>query len=91
MGQPRHFDTIAEEHEPADLEKNLDSTMNDHRLTLQEHPVVCPHCGERISMVLDLSAGSQSYFEDCEVCCNPIEVVFEVEDGAIVSFRADIS
>ena len=48
----------------------------------------CPHCGERISMLLDLSAGSQSYVEDCEVCCNPIEVSYQVEEGRVVSFEA---
>ncbi len=39
-------------------------------------------------MVLDLSAGAQRYVEDCEVCCNPIEISFEVEEGALVSFEA---
>ena len=39
----------------------------------------CPFCGERISMLLDLSAGSQSYVEDCEVCCQPIRVRYGVE------------
>jgi len=34
----------------------------------------CPYCGEPINMVVDYSAGSQSYVEDCEVCCRPIEV-----------------
>jgi transcription elongation factor Elf1 len=64
--------------------------MNGDRFTTEEHPFACPHCGARISMVLDLSAGSQRYVEDCEVCCNPIEIAFEVEDGAIVSFRAGL-
>jgi cysteine-rich CPXCG protein len=27
-------------------------------------------------MVLDLSVRRQSYVEDCEVCCNPIEVSY---------------
>ena len=58
--------------------------------TLRERRFECPHCGERIAMVLDLSAGSQRYVEDCEVCCNPIEIDFEVEAGAIVSFRAGL-
>ena len=48
----------------------------------------CPHCGEQISILLDLSAGSQSYIEDCEVCCNPIEIGYEVEEGRVVSFEA---
>jgi transcription elongation factor Elf1 len=50
----------------------------------------CPHCGERISMLLDLSVASQRYIEDCEVCCNPIAVSYETEEGRLVSFRADL-
>jgi hypothetical protein len=41
-------------------------------------------------MVLDLSAGSQCYIEDCEVCCNPIEISFQVEEGTIVFFQAGL-
>lgn len=33
----------------------------------------CPYCGEPVEAVLDLSAGDQSYIEDCPVCCRPIE------------------
>lgn len=50
----------------------------------------CPHCGERISMLLDPSAGFQRYIEDCEVCCNPIEISCQAEEGIIVSFLAGI-
>ena len=33
---------------------------------------VCPTCGERIIIPLDVSAGAdQQYVEDCPVCCNP--------------------
>ena len=56
--------------------------------TMSRKPFSCPHCGERISMLLDLSAGSQSYIEDCEVCCNPIEISYQVEDGRAVTFEA---
>jgi hypothetical protein len=55
---------------------------------LEEHFFECPYCWEQISMLLDFSAGSQSYVEDCEVCCNPIAVSFEVEDVSLVSFQA---
>ena len=41
-------------------------------------------------MLLDLSAGCQRYIEDCEVCCNPIAVSFDVEEGRVVSFRAEL-
>ena len=39
-----------------------------------EHTFTCPSCGEEISMVLDLSVSRHTYIEDCEVCCNPIEI-----------------
>jgi transcription elongation factor Elf1 len=53
-----------------------------------EHGFTCPYCGEEISMVLDLSVSRQSYIEDCEVCCRPIEIRYSVEDGALVEFNA---
>ncbi|MCB1738996.1 MAG: CPXCG motif-containing cysteine-rich protein [Gammaproteobacteria bacterium] len=34
----------------------------------------CPYCDERIELLVDLSAGSASYVEDCPVCCQPILV-----------------
>ena len=34
----------------------------------------CPYCWEEISMLFDNSVGDQIYIEDCEVCCNPIEL-----------------
>ncbi len=41
-------------------------------------------------MVLELSVRRQSYVEDCEVCCNPIEVSYSysVQDDALASFDA---
>jgi transcription elongation factor Elf1 len=57
-------------------------------VTLNHHHFICPHCGQRISMLLDLSAGSQTYIEDCEICCEPIAITFEVEDGLLASFEA---
>jgi transcription elongation factor Elf1 len=55
-----------------------------------EYFFTCPYCWEEISMVLDLSVATQTYVEDCEVCCNPIEVRYLVEDGAIVDFSAQV-
>lgn len=53
-----------------------------------EHSFECPYCGETISMVLDTSVARQTYIEDCEVCCQPIEVAYVVEDGELVEFSA---
>ena len=40
-------------------------------------------------MVLDPSTTSrQSYIEDCEVCCHPIEVRYTVEDDEVCQFEA---
>ncbi len=51
-----------------------------------EHSFNCPYCGEMISMVLDLSVRRQTYVEDCEVCCHPIEISYSVQGDALSSF-----
>jgi transcription elongation factor Elf1 len=55
-----------------------------------EHYFSCPYCGEQISMVLDLSVGKQTYVEDCEVCCNPIEISYSVEGEELADFSARV-
>jgi transcription elongation factor Elf1 len=57
-------------------------------LESMEHFFVCPYCGERISMVLDISVKGQTYVEDCEVCCQPVEVRYTVKDDEIRQFEA---
>jgi transcription elongation factor Elf1 len=47
----------------------------------------CPYCWEEISMLLDTSVSS-SYVEDCEVCCNPIEITVEFSEGELHIFSA---
>ncbi|MDD5272317.1 MAG: CPXCG motif-containing cysteine-rich protein [Methylovulum sp.] len=51
---------------------------------LQTIPIQCPYCGEDIDIVVDTSVAEQSYIEDCQVCCKPIEIFVSVEDGGIV-------
>jgi hypothetical protein len=43
--------------------------------------VQCPYCGEPFTTALDLSAGSASYIEDCQVCCQPIEFAIVIGTG----------
>jgi len=50
----------------------------------------CPYCWEQISMVLDTSVRGQTFVEDCEVCCHPLEVRYAVRDGAVFDFQAKI-
>jgi hypothetical protein len=40
----------------------------------------CPYCGESFASSVDISAGAQTYVEDCAVCCRPIVVVMQVDD-----------
>lgn len=54
--------------------------------------IQCPYCGESYEATVDLSAGSQSYIEDCVVCCKPIEIALRVgDDGELldISTRTD--
>jgi hypothetical protein len=49
---------------------------------ISERQCHCPFCAERITLVVDFSAGSQSYIEDCQVCCQPMVMLAVLEpDG----------
>ena len=56
---------------------------------IEEQTVDCPFCGESIAILLDLSAGGQSYIEDCQVCCRPMQVSFETDDLGCKDLRVD--
>lgn len=53
-----------------------------------EHFFQCPYCWEEISMLLDTSISQQTYVEDCEVCCNPIEVAAYFSANELTQFEA---
>jgi len=54
--------------------------------------ISCPYCDEPFTICVDLSAGSCSYIEDCQVCCQPVEIGCEVDDrGALQAVKADRS
>ena len=53
-----------------------------------EHFFQCPHCWEEISMLIDASVCQQTYIEDCEVCCNPIEITSRFETNELIGFEA---
>jgi transcription elongation factor Elf1 len=56
---------------------------------LPERRLSCPFCGEQITLVVDTSGGSQSYVEDCQVCCQPMQITVEIDDGQLQTIRAD--
>ena len=46
--------------------------------------VECPACGEPLQLAIDPGRESQSYVEDCQVCCRPMQVrVHFDEDGML--------
>lgn len=52
--------------------------------------VTCPYCAETILLRVDLTAGSQTYVEDCQVCCQPVQVAVDVgDDGRLGSLGAE--
>jgi cysteine-rich CPXCG protein len=53
--------------------------------------VSCPYCGETITVLLDLSIESQSYIEDCSVCCQPMTISYSTEGGELASVSAEQS
>jgi hypothetical protein len=32
-----------------------------------------------MDLVLDLTGGGQSYVEDCQICCQPMKISFDVD------------
>ena len=43
--------------------------------------VGCPYCAENYETPVDLTAESFSYVEDCQICCQPIELFVEVNEA----------
>lgn len=59
-------------------------------MDLEMEDVLCPYCGEIVSIALDPS-NRGVMIHDCEVCCNPWQLtVFRDEDGELRA-RAECS
>ncbi len=57
---------------------------------MEEFFVDCPHCWERISILVDVSQnGRQTFVEDCEVCCNPLAFTLRVGKGEILEISVE--
>ena len=46
----------------------------------------CPHCLVIQLKLIDSSINNQSFIEDCEVCCNPLDFNLSIQNNNIVSF-----
>lgn len=54
-----------------------------------ENFFTCPYCWQQISMLIDNSVAGQNYIEDCETCCNPIQINYTTADNEIAFFEAN--
>ena len=55
---------------------------------MKEHFFDCIHCWQKISVLIDVSQISQNYVEDCEICCNPIQISYTTQNQEILEFKA---
>jgi transcription elongation factor Elf1 len=54
-----------------------------------EHRISCPFCAEPMSILVDISAGDQSYIEDCQVCCQPMQISFQSDGDELGAVQVD--
>ncbi|PCE65830.1 CPXCG motif-containing cysteine-rich protein [Sediminicola luteus] len=52
---------------------------------METRDIQCPHCWEYITIALDVSVDGQTYVEDCQVCCRPLEIDYTVTQGVLAS------
>jgi hypothetical protein len=55
-----------------------------------ERNFICPYCWENQSRLFDTSTDNQSFIEDCEVCCNPIEFNLITNGIQIIELSVDV-
>ena len=52
-----------------------------------EHFFSCPYCWQNRAFLIEEIEGSHTYIEDCEICCNPIEIEYQFFDNQIKNFN----
>lgn len=58
---------------------------------LIEDNINCPYCGEVIMVLIDPSDAGNSYIEDCQVCCRPInfQISLNYYDEVVINVCSD--
>lgn len=49
----------------------------------------CPYCNEAMDIFVDISAGDQSYVEDCQICCQPMQISFQTTDDELLGLQVE--
>ena len=66
--------------EPTDAASSLDTFAE----------FLCPSCGAVGGTSVDLTDGSRSWIEDCQVCCRPMQIAITTDErGALDQVRAE--
>ena len=47
-------------------------------------PLQCPYCGQIFDLFIDTSQHCSTFITDCEICCRPIEVAVQCDDGEVL-------
>ncbi len=56
----------------------------------EDYDLGCPYCGEGLSIRLDPSGGAkQKFVQDCEICCQPIQIEVHFKNGEVAFFSAE--
>lgn len=64
------------------MQDDIDPTPDSIEDWLSECSIGCPYCGETIGIVVDHDNLPASYIEDCQVCCQPINLhIVSDQDG----------
>jgi hypothetical protein len=73
-----------------DLEPVIDTeNVHDGMEPTQFVTIACPYCGESYETRVDLTCGSFDYVEDCQICCQPIDLRVAVNDaGELIDVKA---
>ncbi len=60
-------------------------------MSLELREVQCPYCGESIEIEIEMRKETQTFIEDCTVCCRPIEYTLApgIDGPELTASRSD--
>jgi formate dehydrogenase maturation protein FdhE len=59
----------------------VDIRNEEAMISEEETSATCPYCSSPISLIIETFSGGQTYVEDCEVCCKPMQITFKVSNA----------
>ena len=54
----------------------------------ETYAFACPYCWQSTAIQLEMPHGVIELVEDCQVCCNPIEITIRARHGEVIDFQA---